>query len=495
MATQEALILQAQAKRELQLMEAREDAAAFIEYAIPHERTGRKVKNADFHREWHQLARDHKQMVVMASVEHAKTQHIAVGGALHALGTDPSLRVAIVANSGTQSGKTLSSLRRHIEDNPLVRDVFPDLKPSERDQDPWHNTALTVNRTTFSKDPSVQAVGVQGRLLGSRLDLIIVDDVLDFENTRTPEMIQKTVDWFDSTVLSRLTDEGRVWVIGTPWHPEDLLHILARRPGWHMRKYGAVLNPKDSPDKWIPRWPAQFSQKRLRKIHAGMTPLNFARSYLCEARTDEASRFDEAWIDDALKAGRGLHFVKRRPLDVNGRPMPCFTGVDLSVGKKSTSDLSSIFTVGIDHRNRRRVCEIQSGRWTAPDVLAKLKSVYERFGSIVVVEDNAAQSFLIQWATGMGIPVRPYTTTGKAKYNEHFGVESIAVELRAGQWVIPSGAGGQEIHHEAQAWIREMLFYSPDSHTGDRLMASWFAREAIRTYSKGLSTRMDTLSR
>ncbi|NIV35370.1 MAG: hypothetical protein GWN58_39730, partial [Anaerolineae bacterium] len=164
------------------------------------------------------------------------------------------------------------------------------------------------------------------------------------------------------------------------------------------------------------------------------------------------------------------------------------------MGKKQTSDLSSIFTIGIDHRNRRRLCEIQSGRWQAPDILAKLKSVYERFGSIIVVEDNAAQSFLIQWATGMGIPVRPYTTTGKAKYNEHFGVESIAVEFRAGQWVIPSGAGAQEVHHEAQAWIREMLFYSPDSHTGDRLMASWFAREAIRTYSKGLTTRMDTLS-
>ena len=26
----------------------------------------------------------------------------------------------------------------------------------------------------------------------------------------------------------------------------------------------------------------------------------------------------------------------------------------------------------------------------------------------------------------------------------------------------------------------EMLYYTPDSHTGDRLMASWFAREGVR---------------
>ena len=477
------------------LRKAREDAAAFIEYALPHERTGRKVRNAPFHYEWQKLLRENHQIVLMASVEHAKTQQVGVGATLHALGTDPSLRIAIVANSGTQSGKTLASLRKHIEDNPKVREVFPNLQPSTRDQDPWHNTALTVERPTFSKDPSVQAVGVQGRLLGSRLDLIIVDDVLDFENTRTPDALQKTIDWFDSTVLSRLTDGGRVWVIGTPWHPEDLLHVLARRPGWTHHKYGAVLNPKDPPDQWKPRWPEQFSQKRLRKIHDGMTPLNFSRSYLCEARTDEASRFDEDWIERAKIAGKGLNLVRRCPLDMNGRPMPCFTGVDLAVGKKSSSDQTAIFTIALDQRNRRRVCEIQAGRWQAPDILAKLKSVYERFGSIIVVEDNAAQNFLIQWATGMGIPVMPYTTTGKKKYDSHFGVESLAVELRAGQWVIPSGADGMEVHFEVQTWIREMLFYSPDSHTGDRLMASWFAREAIRTYSKGLTTSMDTLSR
>lgn len=490
-----ALIRKAQAKKELQLKKARADSAYFVEYAIPHERTGKKVVNADFHREWHKNLREHDQVVTMASVEHAKTQQIAVGGALHAIGTDTSLRVAIIANSGTQSGKTLGLLRKHIQENDRVKEVFPDLEPTDKDGEPWHNTALTVKRDTFSKDPTVQALGVQGRILGSRLDLIIVDDVLDFENTRTPEMLQKTLDWFDSSVMSRLTDGGRVWVIGTPWHPEDLLHVLSRRPGWANFKYGAVLNPKDPTDKWVPRWPAQFSVARLRKIHAGMTPLNFARSYLCESRTDDASRFNEEWIENAIKAGRGRSMPPRTPLDPNGRPMPCFTGVDLAIGKKTDSDQTAIFTIALDQRNRRMVCDVQSGRWQAPDILAKLKQVYQRYGSIVVVEDNGAQNFLIQWAQGMGIPVRPYTTTGKKKFNEHFGVESLAVELRANQWVIPSGLDGLEVHHEVQSWIREMLFYSPESHTGDRLMASWFAREAIRTYSHGLTVQMDTISR
>jgi hypothetical protein len=31
--------------------------------------------------------------------------------------------------------------------------------------------------------------------------------------------------------------------------------------------------------------------------------------------------------------------------------------------------------------------------------------------------------------------------------------------------------------------MREMLFYSPEAHTGDRLMASWFAREGARSFA------------
>lgn len=466
-----------------------------MEFAIRHERTGKPLTNAPFHREWHQLLRENHQVVLMASVEHAKTQQIAVGATLHALGTDSSLRIAVVSNSGGQGSKILGSIRRHIEENERLREVFPNLRPSDREGDPWHSGALTVVRESYgAKDPSVQAVGVQGKVLGSRLDLIIVDDVLDFENTRSPEMTKKVIDWFDSTILSRLTDGGRVWCIGTPWHPADLLHVLSTRHGWAHRKYPAVLNPADPMEQWVPRWPEQFSRDRLVDIAKGMTPINFSRSYLCEARSDVASRFQESWIRGCLDNGKGRAFVQRAPLAPSGRPIPCFTGVDLAIGKDQESHLTSLFTIGLDAQQRRVVLDIQSGRYQAPEILTRLKHIHDRFNSIILVEDNGAQSFLLQWAGGMGIPVRPFTT-GKNKYDEHFGVETIAVEMRSGLWVIPSGPTGHEIPAEVQEWIREMLFYTPEGHTGDRLMASWFAREASRTFAAGLTRRMDTISR
>jgi hypothetical protein len=53
-------------------------------------------------------------------------------------------------------------------------------------------------------------------------------------------------------------------------------------------------------------------------------------------------------------------------------------------------------------------------------------------------------------------------------------VESLAVEFERGQWIVPDAP-------MTRAWVRELLAYNPAGHTGDRVMASWLAREALRT--------------
>ena len=60
-----------------------------------------------------------------------------------------------------------------------------------------------------------------------------------------------------------------------------------------------------------------------------------------------------------------------------------------------------------------------------------------------------------------------------------FGIESLAAEMANGKWIIPS-LDGLPLTPEVSALIDEMLFYSPDKHTGDHLMAAWFAREGAR---------------
>jgi hypothetical protein len=489
--TDKALLAISRTLEELQIHEARTSPAAFVQYCFRHEETNAVIENAPHHMEWHEFFDANTRAILFAPVEHAKTQHIAVGRALYTLGKDPNKRLAIVSNTfDPHATKILRSIRTHIETNPRVQRVFPNLKPSTLDGDPWGQSAITVERTTIAKDPSVQALGSFGPINGSRLDGIILDDILNYENTRTPEQIQKVIGWLDAEVLTRVTEHGFINWIGTPWHPADPMHEVAKRAAWVSKRYSGVVNPQSPMDQWVPLWPSQFSLERLKRIYDGTTPINFARKYLCEVRMDSASRFQQAWIDHARDLGRNHRLYDRQPHGSNGHPWPCFTGVDLGIGQSEGHDLTVIFTIALDERKRRVVCEIQSGRWPAPEIVQRIHSAVFRFNSQVYVEDNAAQAFIAQWAGNDGLPVRGFTTTAGKKYDEHFGIESVAVELRNGGWVIPATPSV-----EIEAWIHEMLFYTPDSHTGDRLMASWFARECARAAGAPMFRTMDSMSR
>lgn len=485
----------AAAKRAAMINEAREKCECFVEYAFRHERDGRKLKNADFHVEWHEELRENDRVVLQAPVEHAKTQHIGIGKPLHLLGEDPNRRIALIQNTEAMAGKSLRAIRQHIEDNPRVRDVFPHLRRSPDPADPWHTSAITVDRSTISKDPSIQACGVYGPLVGSRLDVIIMDDVLDFENTRTHEQRQKLIEWFETTVLTRATADCKIYVVGTPWHPEDLLHVLSDRPGFMARQYSAALNPDAPPDKWKTLWKEEWPHSRLMDRFNNTSEAVFLRKYLCRTRVDSSGRFRADWLDRMVMAGKGRVMSTTAPLAQGGvRRFPCFTGVDLGVGDGLDNALTVIFTIAIDDRGRRLICEVKSGRWTAPEIIDRLVDAHQRFGSEVGVEDNGAQRFLVQMA-GERLPVQGLTTTGRSKHHEEFGVESLAVEIRNGWWIAPSGTAGVQVDPEVKAWMSEMLHYSPEAHTGDRLMASWVAREMARKFGSARTVRAPVQNR
>lgn len=494
--TEEALRQRARAKKQAQLKAARARAEDFLEYAIRDEETGAVIRNADFHREWQKFLRENRRATLIAPVEHGKTQQV-LGKVLHLLGNNPSLRIALISNTAEQAQKLLRSVRTHIEENARVREVFPNLKPSTRDADPWHQSAITVERKTTAKDPSIQAHGVFGPIVGARLDVIVLDDVLDFENTRTEEQRKKLIEWFDTTVFTRATKHAQIFAIGTPWHPDDFLHNLEARPGFSTRRYCAVENPDDPRPKWRPIWPRQWPRSRLIERERDMAETVFSRKYLCRVRMDATARFKEEWLRRMVALGRGLSFFPESPKAQGGvRKLRCFTGVDLGVGQGEENALTVLFTIAQRDDGRRMVVNIESGHWTAPEIIDRLESHYRRYDATIMVESNGAQKFIVDMALDKSIPVTAFHT-GANKWDPEWGVESLAVEMRNMRWVLPSGSAGEigQLDPEAQAWLRECLYFNPSEHTGDRLMASWLAREAARRFDPSPAQRVDTQRR
>ena len=471
---------------------AREDPEIFMRVVLTDERTGRPIWGKDddktgmypeMHDEWQRLLSAHDRAVIWSHVEAGKTNQVSIGRTLFELGKNPNLRVVIVSKTHEQAKKIVRTIGQYIKKSAALKDVFPHLKETSDQSLPWTSTMITVDRDVHAKDPSVQASMVHGNIQGSRIDLLIIDDILDWVNTRTELQREELWQWIQATLVGRLTEDARVWVMGNAWHPRDVLHKFAALPGYVAKRYPV----QDDAGKlsWPKVWPP--ARIEARRLEAG--PYEFPRSMLCMAREDSDARFKREWIDKALLKGKGYSLVTSIDQDALPAGYMVFHGVDLAVQQHAKADWTVFFTILLWPDGTRQVLAIERGRWAGPDIVKKLVDLHRRFGGLIVVENVAAQHYIVQFAEQV---LTPYNvkgfTTGKQKAHPEWGVEGLSAELDAGKWLIPNR---YDPHHpdavgivapNTDVWITEMLHYQPGEHTGDVLMASWFAREAARAY-------------
>ncbi len=463
-------------------------AAAFVEYAIPDEETGQRIENADFHESWHDFWNRNQWGVILAPVGHGKTSQL-LGRIIYKLGKNPRRRHALCSATYEQASDRVDAIRQHIDGNELIRRVFPDLRRATRRGAPWGSKSIEVERPTRAKDASVTAFGVGSKAItGGRFDEIDLDDVVDEDTSGTDEQREKLVTWFDKKAFTRqpVGRSANIVGIGTPWARGDLIDNLSKRPDFGSQVWSAVLNPKADPMEWESLWPV-MKPSELRKRYANMLPANFFRKYCC-IDTDPATKvFQPGWIKLALQMGRGRTFLDAPPARyVYGPTLPCFTGVDVGVGREERHNRSAIVTIAMLPDRRRLIVDMQAGRWSGPDLVHRILHTGLRFGSEIAVESNAAQRFLVDFIEERQraeFTVHAHYTTGANKRDLSWGLESLAVELRAGRWIFPSNELGMPVELELRALIAEMDEYRPLEHTGDNLMALWIAREQARKFA------------
>lgn len=464
------------------LKAAANDCAAFAAHVLRDEQNGKAIDLADMHLEWHELIDCHDRILIWSHLEAGKTSQISVARTLFELGRDPSKRIVILSKTQGLAVKVIRSIASYIERSSELREVFPHLYPSV----PWTQTQLMVQRDTVSKDYSVSACGVGGAVVGSRIDILIVDDILDWSNTRTPAQRSELLRWFRSEFVGRLSDGGKIIVVGNAYHPEDFLHTLARE-GYTARTY-----PVEMPDG-TPRFPRKWSKRRIAAKRIELGPIEAARQLDCVARKDADVRCKEAWIRRCLERGSGFSLVHNlSDAEIAATGGVVYTGVDIGVGKNKQNAKTVVFSFLVYPNGDRQVLAVEGGRWGAPEIVAKVIDHHGRYRSIVMVESNGAQKFILDFAhlsgvqqsiATVGLAVLPFNTGGN-KSHPVLGVESIFAEFAAGMWIIPSeevSPGRFVTSEEISFWLSDCENYDPARHTGDYLMACWIGREGART--------------
>jgi hypothetical protein len=465
--------------RAAQIALSRRSGAEFNKFVLRDEETGGPVHNSPAHEEWHQLFDRHRRVVLWSHIESGKTASVSIGRCLFEIGNNQDLRICIVSNTGGQSAKIVMAIAGYIQRSERLHLVFPRLVPAL----PWTQTAITVQRDSHAKDPSIQCTGVHGHVLGSRIDLLILDDILGYENTRTKAQREELLRWYKSTLAGRMTRHGRVIAVGTAWHPEDLMHHLATLPGWMHRRFSVVLPSGES--AWPERWPLD----RVARTRGELGPLEAARQLDCRPSDDESERFKTEWIDRCKREGDGYGVYRSlaellRPGERLPKGAFVAVGVDVGASLRADGAKTVLFCALFYPDGVAQVLCIEAGHLTGPQIVERCIEMHLRYNAMIFVEDNGAQRFLLQFAERLNrsVPILPHNT-GSNKNDPVFGITSIGVELYRGGWIIPNDRG--ECDPEVSAWIADMRAFRPEVHTGDYLMASWICREGARWLRNG----------
>ena len=506
------------AEDEENVARAREDITHFFRYVMREQTTREPIELLPHQDVGLSFMFAHDRSVNMWPIGHSKT-FCTAAMTLFLLGKDPTLRGAVVSATQEQSKKILAVVADYILMSPELHRVFPNLRKSPRARDPWTQSALTVDRPPGIPDASLFAVGIDGGLPGARLNWIVVDDILNRENTSTKDGRDKVYSWFDSTVLSRLDPVGaRVIVTNTTWHPDDLVHRLeklgwpslrmdvlgdirvqddvqwmseGREPWTHPELRPASGSPTEEcyrlrshdpdPARRATLWPEKFSMDYVDKVlRFRHLPNEFNRAYMLLCRDDGTSMCKQEYIDLCKRRAReeGVFGLVSK----YAGPHPSFTGLDLAVSPGEENDDTAFFTFYVRPDGIRVILDIEIGQWDGPTILKKLFRKVEDYNSVIRVENNGAQDYIRQFAlqTDRSLPIKAHTT-GRSKGHPEHGVPGIFLEFSNGSWLLPNTKRG--ICPEAvQKFVDACLYYSPSRHTDDVLMAAYFAREQAKEW-------------
>ena len=374
------------------------------------------------------------RVILTLPPRHGKSELASVHYPAWYLGRNPDHRVITTSYSASLAHR-FSRRSRSLLTEPTW--PFPDVQPAPD----WKSVSawdLDGYRGGYI------AAGVGGGITGHGADLFIIDDpVKSADEADSVTYRERTWEWYTETAVTRLEPAGKMVVIGTRWHEDDLIgRILASATGnqWTLLHMPAIDEDGHA------LWPERYGVDDLLRIRAQVGPRAWHAQYQGSPSPAEGGMFPAAWW-------------RRYTIAPTLRRIELF--VDSAFKEGVQNDYSVIATWGSTGEGDYYLLDLWRGRVAFPELLRACHDQWvkqrARFGftcKALVIEDKASGQSAVQTLA------RPmYTESGMLS-----ALPVIAYKLPAGQSKVARAdgvTGMVESRHcflpDDAAWVSDFI--------------------------------------
>lgn len=367
---------------------------------------------------------------------------------------NPNIRILLASNTQIQSEVFLREVKNHFAANDKLKDIFGDFVGSK-----WDSREIIVRgRTKTHKESTVTCIGVGGPTASRHYDLIIGDDLADEENSRTELQRERLWTWYMKSLIPTLLSHGRLFILGTRWHPQDLYGQLLKL--YSIQKLCIIpAIREDGTSAWPNEWPID----KLLKLKAEMGLVIFETQY----------QMNTAAMEGKIFSYDSFFWYETAPTD-----MIKVGGCDLAISQKETADYFAMVILGIDVKtNRKYVLKMHRGRKKYTEQTAYISKEIIGGGLIKCgIEANAYQAAQVTEVSDV---------VGKGKVLPVFTLKDKTTRAMK----LAAKCENEEIlFHKDHMLLIEELLSMPDGEHDDLFDALDIA---VRTATEGLRKRRE----
>ena len=382
---------------------------------------------------------------------------------------NPNIRILVVSSTGAQSTLFMNLVQGWFESD-TFKNLFGDYTTTKK----WNSTEIIVKgRTQQMRDSTLAVSSFGGNITSRHVDLLIVDDIADEENSRTKTQRDILETWYFKTLTPILEPEARTVILGTRWHYEDIYgtfigqgikHILMGTPAKPTYDDMGILNGG------IPLWEERWNIDRLRERYQKMGSIFFNSQYFNDPSGMKGQIFEYDWFQ----------WYEESEVPTFDR---IYIGVDPASKQTEYADYFAMVVIGITKTGDIYILDAYQGHIAVQSQIDMIQQYFLRYKPIsVAIEVNAYQRVLAQHMESLMVRVQEITTSVD-KVTRAFKIQPYLQNRKL--YVKKS---------MKETLVRQMIQF-PNTDRKDLLDALGFAIEASIGGTFFINTQMDTKDR